>query len=138
MEVRTGINNGLVSWNSTDAPLIFVNSSGTTDIYVSMNNYGSTGWDGYSYVNYSNLIAYSGTIYLNTYSLSGRYSNSYIWKAIACHEMGHILGLGHNDLDSYTIMKTYTLNYYNYLDMSTGYHISSPQSADITTINGIY
>ncbi len=53
-------------------------------------------------------------------------SDATAWKRIACHEMGHCLGLGHNSV-SYSVMHPYVSQM-----------ADEPQYADILTINELY
>lgn len=131
---------GLKSWNSTDAPTISTTSSISSKnlIIVGMNDFGATGWDGNTRVTSDiNRVASQAIISLNTNNLSNYTSVSDLWRAIASHEMGHALGLGHNTtfLES-SIMKTSTVDFYNYL--GTTPKLIAPTTADETAMNSKY
>lgn len=133
-----GILAGLKNWNSTDAPTISTTSTLTTaPILLGMSDFGSTGWDGLSSVSATNNKATSSLISLNTNYLSSYTSTSDLWKALATHEMGHTLGLGHNVTAVETsIMKEYTVSYYNYSGTSPKY--TAPRPVDTDAMNSKY
>ncbi|KPF73623.1 hypothetical protein IP88_08925 [alpha proteobacterium AAP81b] len=61
-------------------------------------DYGATGWLGYGNVWLSSGRIVMGTVRLNDYYFdSGRYDTSAWRAATLCHEVGHTLGLNHND-----------------------------------------
>lgn len=137
---RTGICNGIHAWAEyTDSPSTSITiSTVDADVCVYMYDYGETGWDAQTKTYYytpSNICYYS-RMTVNAYYLSGYYSTTGLWKAIACHEFGHTLGLEHNDSGSASIMRSYTKDYYDYVDGSPRYTV--PKTADIKPINSKY
>lgn len=134
---RTGICNGIHAWaQNTDSPSTSITSSTVNaDVCVYMYDYGATGWDALteiSYDSYSNICDYS-RITVNAHYLTDYYATTGLWQAIACHEFGHTLGLDHNDSGSASIMRSNTIDYYDYIDGSPQYTV--PKTADIRPIN---
>lgn len=87
------------SWhNYTDVNFNSVASAGTTDHINAYNGfYGSTGWLSIAQISsYSGCTVRSGQIRMNqTYLDNGSYTRTNK-ESIACHEIGHLLGLGHS------------------------------------------
>ncbi len=134
-----GIRAGVTAWNSTNAPYVYVTGSTPSNgITVNMGDYGATGWDGQTTTNWnsSTHAVTSATIYLSTHYLGSYLDDEGLWQALACHEMGHALGLDHNETVTRTIMRERTIDYYNYRGSSPKY--TRPQSVDISGINAIY
>ena len=98
-----------------------------------MNNYGAMTWDGLTDLDSSGSVATHAEISLNTYWLGSDTSDN-TWKAIACHEMGHVLGLDHCKKDgNVSIMIEDGVSvYYDQLNLST------PQQMDINAIADKY
>lgn len=137
--VEDGIRAGVTAWNSTNAPYVYITGSTPSNgVTVNMGDYGATGWDGQAttHFNTSTHAATSATIYLSTHYLNSYLDDEGLWKALACHEMGHVLGLDHNETVTRTIMRESTIDYYNYKGSSPKY--ITPQSVDISGINAIY
>ena len=141
---RAGICDGVSSWRlCSDAPSVTIQSApgGGSDIAISMQNYGATGWDGYSttYYNTATKICSSSKIQINCYyyKSDADLNDRIFWKALSAHEMGHSLGLGHNTNYTVTsVMRPYTKDYYDrYSDWP---RIATAREADIYTINTIY
>lgn len=140
--IYTAIGSGITSWNSTDAPSISLSNDNLYwDVIVEMGNMGATGWDGlcntyFTETSNGNVTDYA-IINLNTAHVGSYASDANLWKAVACHEMGHAHGLSHNTTSGEnSIMKTSTKSYYNYSGSSP--RLTVPQTADRTTINSIY
>lgn len=136
---RIGICNGIQAWEKkTDSPSTSITlSTVNADVCVYMYDYGATGWDAQTdtYYDNSNICDYS-RIKVNAHNLTNYYSLEGLWQALACHEFGHTLGLNHNDSGSASIMRSYTLDYYNYSGLLPRYKV--PQTADINSINSKY
>lgn len=75
-------------------------TSGQHCVYSTSGNYGAVSWDGQTSITYnSNRFFYNGeSVKFNDY-----YGNSYSpdqRRHVACHELGHVIGLDHNDVTS--------------------------------------
>ena len=105
-----------------------------------MFDYGETGWDGNCTATYdtNTLITQYARIRLNTGGIPNTYdTDSNLWKALACHEMGHAHGLGHNTVATeQSIMKEDTEDYYKY--SGTAPRLTSPQFVDRSAVNALY
>ncbi len=140
--ISTAIGNGITSWNSTDAPSISLSDDYIDwDVIVEMGDLGETGWDGYCVTYFVETDNGNTTdhaiINLNTGHIGSYATDAGLWKALACHEMGHAHGLDHNTTSNEnSIMKTYTKSYYNYSGTSLRWTV--PQTADRTAVNSIY
>jgi predicted Zn-dependent protease len=115
------------SWhNYTDISFVSVASAGTTDHLNAYNGfYGSTGWLGLSQIaSYSGCTILQGRIRLNqTYLDNGSYTRTNK-ESVACHEIGHVLGLDHSP--NATSCMSHTLS------------AAQPDSHDRDVINSIY
>lgn len=144
VNMYNALGNGVTSWNSTQAPtIVFTEDPYTWDVLVDMYDYGECGWDGLhtAHLSYSENDSEPNTILYSRIEVNEWYKSQYLdelnlWRAIACHEMGHSLGLGHNTNSSETsIMKEWTGGYYN---VNGSPKIYSYQPADQITINALY
>ncbi|MBO3754031.1 MAG: hypothetical protein FGF53_04030 [Candidatus Brockarchaeota archaeon] len=129
------VEDAISDWNNipiTNHPSFYPVISGPPQHVEIHDTYNSTAlWDGKCWPSQTsgNIIEHA-IIYLNTY-----YVDSYSYnkkKSLACHELGHVLGL--YDVGPYNpvIMNGYT--YYRY-DV---YGISTPQQDDINGVAAIY
>lgn len=139
--ISSAIGDGILSWNSTDAPTISLSDDYINwDVIVEMYDLGYTGWDAdcttYPVDNNHVQITDYAIIVINSGALSSYLNNANLWKALACHEMGHAHGLDHNTNDEDSIMKPYTIDYYNYSGTSPRW--TTPRAADKAGVNIIY
>lgn len=109
---------------------VFLNptGSGTTDHINAYNGaYGATGWLGIAEIrSYSGCTIFNGRARLNqTYLDNGSYTRTNK-KHVACQEVGHLFGLGHNQGSSTTCM--------NDTILSAPY----PNTHDRDLVNSIY
>jgi hypothetical protein len=101
----------LNGWNRyTDVHLTQVGSAGTTDhINAYSGFYGNNGWLGIAEIlQYSGWTVKEGRCRLNRSYLDFGYSSTNI-KHVACQEVGHLFGLGHNHNSNATCMNDYIL-----------------------------
>ena len=103
-----------------------------------MMDYGPTTWNGRTttHFNTSSGVINGAEIRLNENGLEDYVSDTGLWQALTCHEMGHALGLGHNTSSSSSVMHSATTDYYNYRGSSP--KIRTPQTADRNGMNSIY
>jgi hypothetical protein len=124
-EARTDSN----AWSPyTDVYLAPVSARGSTDhINAYSGYYGATGWLGLAQiVRYSGCTIYEGRAYLNrSYLDSGSYSRTNK-KHVACQEIAHLFGLGHNRSQTNTCMND-TILYAPY-----------PNTHDRDLVNALY
>ncbi len=90
-------------------------------------------WDGICYTTYANGIATKTRAWVNEYYTSQTRYTSSIVEGIATHELGHALGLAHNDNES-SVMRSNTF----WSDGSLARTNTSPTSADKETIKKKY
>ncbi|HEX7181418.1 MAG TPA: matrixin family metalloprotease [Thermoanaerobaculia bacterium] len=115
------------SWhNFTDVNFNSVAAAGTTDHLNAYNGfYGNTGWLGLGEIRaYSGCIIKNGRIRLNqTYLDNGSYTRTNK-ESIACHEIGHLLGLDHSPNATSCMSHTLTA--------------AQPDTHDRDVVNSIY
>lgn len=124
-EARTDSN----SWhNYTDIILNPVSASGTTDHINAYNGfYGANGWLGIAEIRgYSGCTIFNGRARLNqSYLDNGSYTRTNK-KHVACQEVGHLFGLGHNTSSTTTCMNDTILS------------APQPNSHDQSLVNSLY
>lgn len=76
-------------------------------------------------------ICVNSVMQINAHYRTKYYKTRGSWQAIACHEFGHTLCLGHNTSSSPSIMRRVTKQYY--IDGAPKW--TTPKSADIVPIN---
>ena len=88
--------NVLIYLNSNNPDYQLVQNLKKANILVTSGNYGETTWAGLTEMkNVPRGYLYGSIIYLNDYYLNQ--INSHIQLAVAEHELGHAIGLTHND-----------------------------------------
>jgi hypothetical protein len=115
------------SWhNYTDVSLTD-SGSGTTDHLNAYSGfYGANGWLGLASIQrYSGCTVLQGNAYLNRSYLDSGYSSTNI-KHVACQEVAHLFGLGHNRGSSTTCMNDTILT------------APQPNTHDRDLVNSIY
>ncbi len=114
----------VTEWNAGNRNIAFVPVAGATNaascgavygtVQVCDANYGRNGWLGYATVYTAGTVIVEATVKLNDYYfVSGSYDTA-AWKAqTACQEIGHTLGLAHNDTIRTDLNKGTCMDYTN-------------------------
>jgi len=66
------------------------------DLLIEITNYGDNGWAGLATVWTTGLIIDRATVQLNAYYFADDSTIQPFMQGVYCHEVGHVLGLGHN------------------------------------------
>lgn len=110
-------------------------------IQVCSGSYGSNGWLGYANVWTSGGFIVKATVRLNdSYFGSAKYNN-FAWRSsVFCQELGHTLGLAHNNTNRSDANTGSCMDYSNDPDGGGAYGASNlaPGSVDFTGLNIIY
>ncbi|WP_426166718.1 PEPxxWA-CTERM sorting domain-containing protein [Sandarakinorhabdus sp. DWP1-3-1] len=106
-------------------------------------NYGATGWLGYTNVWLSRGFIVQATVKLNDYYFAQSQYNTGAWRSMAvCHELGHSLGLDHNNAVRTDANTGSCMDYSNDPSGLTGKNGTrsnmAPGAVDFTALNGIY
>ena len=126
---------GIESWNwlANINYLYYPQTYSPVDFWE--NNYGDTGWYGYTSVYPANGGVNDhitgADVYLNAYHWTGGNSktdNQY--KAIVCHEAGHALGILEHQDGLTSVMRSDVYNFWN--------SYQTPRSYDISLLQGMY
>lgn len=135
-----GFSNAINAWNASAAPIYFVPRSNGNYVDLFDQNDGNSGTDGYSYeytgsfgCNVQGITAYIITgagAYVNTYYTNQSYYSNGAVQSVAAHELGHVVGLGH-DPNENQLMYYSTNRWFN-----DG--IDTPQSDEIAGTNALY
>lgn len=124
------LHDAIDAWDATSTPLSFTESDGTqkTQIFVSGDDYGNTGWNAQC-TNFLEFIFWGdyvdSSIQAN-YTYMVTMSNA-LKQGVFAHEIGHALGLGHVT-DPYQVMCT----------SADGRAVNVPGSDDIAGVNYLY
>ena len=118
-EIKNKIKSGLQVWNGFSSMVISeATSSQSYDIEIIV---------GTGFGECAGYADYIDTMKIYIYTNKFDTSNLSYWHRIAGHEMGHMLGLGHNETGASSIMNPKVVN------MS-----GSPEYVDIIAIQGLY
>lgn len=106
-------------------------------------NYGATGWLGYTNIWTSRGFIVQATVRLNDYYFAQPTYNNSAWRSMAvCHELGHTLGLDHNNAVRTDANTGSCMDYSNDPSGKNGKNVTrsnlAPGSVDFTALNGIY
>ena len=111
-------------WSAGNPNLAFVSVAGSTapagcnpvygTVQVCDANYGRNGWLGYATVYTAGTVIVEATVKLNDYYFAAGGFDTPGWKAqTACQEIGHTLGLAHNDTVKTDVNKGTCMDYTN-------------------------
>lgn len=138
--IKSRVQSGISSYQGYGGPSInYVASYIGVNILVEAEDYGYTGWDGHCrYTSLGGAYLIGASIALNGNSFMDTYSTyPGVFQALACHEMGHAVGLGHNETSGESsIMKPYTTQFYQV--GTSGPKLISPQAPDRTAYLSLY
>ncbi len=113
-------------------------------VQVCDGNYGANGWLGYATVYTSGTVIVEATVKLNDYYFSGGNFDTPAWRAMtACQEIGHTLGLAHNDTIKTDLNKGTCMDYTNDPTGTKGGPNGklanlAPAASDFAALNTIY
>jgi len=113
-------------------------------VEVCSGNYGATGWLGYATVWLGGAFIVQATVKLNDYYFNQPKYNTSAWRAMtACQEIGHTLGLAHNDTIRTDLNKGTCMDYTNDpTGLAGGANGKlanlAPSASDFAALNGIY
>ena len=110
-------------------------------IQVCNGTYGNTGWLGYAYVWTQGSFIVQATVKLNdTYFSQARYNNSAWRSSVLCQELGHTIGLAHNNTNRSDTNTGSCMDYSNDPDGGGTYGKSNlkPGTVDFAGLNIIY
>jgi hypothetical protein len=118
----------VADWNAANTPADFQPGSGDFPITLDEEDDPDVRWDGICRVSYSD-----GSILEVEASLNAHYTDTYpsiARRSVACHELGHVLGL--DDFDGEVLMNGATgVRFFEY-------GIYLPQQGDIDGVNAMY
>ncbi len=106
-------------------------------------NYGATGWLGYATVWTAGGFIVQATVKLNDYYFAQAKYNTTAWRSlVSCQEIGHTLGLAHNDTVFTDTNKGTCMDYTNDPTGTKGTNgtlaNTAPGLSDFLALNGIY
>ncbi len=106
-------------------------------------SYGATGWLGYANVWVSSGFIVQATVRLNDYYFSQTRYNTSSWRSlVSCQEIGHTLGLAHNNTINSDLNKGSCLDYTNDPSGTKGTNgtlaNAKPSASDLYNLNNIY
>ena len=106
-------------------------------------NYGATGWLGYATVWTSGGFIVQATVKLNDYYFAQARYNTTAWRSlVSCQEVGHTLGLAHNDTVFTDPNKGTCMDYTNDPTGKAGTNgtlaNTAPGASDFLALDGIY
>ena len=131
------------------APTLGSTTAATCDpvygsVEVCSGNYGATGWLGYATVWLGGSFIVQATVKLNDYYFSQTRYNTAAWRSlVACQEIGHTLGLAHNNTTKTDLNKGSCMDYTNNPAGLAGsvngtLTNTAPSASDFTSLDGIY
>lgn len=146
------LNTAIKAWSAA-RNIDFVRASGRTiaascapvygGVQACSGNYGANGWLGYTNVWLSGGFIVQATVRLNDYYLKQPAYNTAAWRQnTICHELGHSLGLDHNDSIKTNANKGTCMDYTRDPSGKLGSNGTkanlNPGVSDFTALDGIY
>jgi predicted Zn-dependent protease len=113
-----------------------VNFAGGPKLKIESGNYGPTGWFGIAEVTFEVLTGHieEGSVKVNDYYFTGQYNTTVARDHVLCQEVGHILGLDHNNLSP--LFGTSCMSDNNATLSNPAYQ--TPNAHDAQQLNAIY
>ena len=146
------VNTAITEWSAAKN-IDFVHAAGLTapstcapvygGVQACSGNYGATGWLGYATVWTSGGFIVQATVKLNDYYFAQARYNTAAWRSlVSCQEIGHTLGLAHNDTIFTDPNKGTCLDYTNDPTGTKGTNgtlaNTAPGASDFLALDGIY
>ncbi len=154
-DILSAICEGIMEWNGLNycINIIFTDSYYTNDfdVYVNVAEcFDTVIWKGTTIVDHDDNddtiaveahIQFNSTLMYKDLNENGFFDYTLdldCWKAVACHEFGHVLGLDHSDSAEYgvSIMGKYIEYYYNPVTGNPA--LTSPMDVDIMPLEDLY
>jgi len=88
----------LRDWNLASSIVVTENGSDSIQVPIDNNYYGDVGWVGVANISYNGDHISNATVRINdTYMKLARYKNAEQQQFVVTHEIGHALGVGHQN-----------------------------------------